>query len=471
MTTHTDKRDFAVVHLTFEGVHHEVGGGVGSVIRDQLNTLPLVQQSLAGLGLRLTPYVYAIPCARSRRGYSDSTLRWARNQVETMGGELGVLPNYTSGDIPGSAWGNPELGMLENWKTASAGGATAVLNVAARHEHTVAYGHDTVFCLMPMYASLQAQAAGADLTAAWVVHSSALLHEQPRPNPERLMAESAAVQFPKQNERARLGAISDYMQRHLMHEYGASSGTFIPTGNGVNPLDPWYARRPDAQLRRVLERYGIPTDRPLVVSSGRAVEYKRHDQVLRAAAELEGRVHPVVQVYSDDPELRDLRHELGIAATVVAACDRELMATLVQWPHARAIFLPAVDEPFGLIPSEARLLARDGGAVVLAADSGGFSEQIVHRADGFLCSPDDVPAAAAVLAQICELSEEDRRDVREAGARRVLSEYTVAQQIARTLSACIPSVREVQDELTERLSAAIEEPLPDGRLQAGPAAR
>ena len=49
------KLDLAVVHLTIEGIAAR-GGGVCTVTRGHLATLPRVRKTLASHGIRLTPY-------------------------------------------------------------------------------------------------------------------------------------------------------------------------------------------------------------------------------------------------------------------------------------------------------------------------------------------------------------------------------------------------------------------------------
>jgi glycosyltransferase involved in cell wall biosynthesis len=156
----------------------------------------------------------------------------------------------------------------------------------------------------------------------------------------------------------------------------------------VDASDPWFRQRELPELRSLLASHAVPLDRDLLVTFGRAAPYKRHDLLLRAAALLSAAAHPVVMGYPEMPGLDTLAADLGVNATLITSFDRELMAALLQWPRTRVCALSAENEPWGLmIPMEARLLARNNGAVVVVADSGGLAEQVTDGVDGFCHAP------------------------------------------------------------------------------------
>ena len=368
-----------------------------------------------------------------------------------MGGRVHLLPNYTTGLEPNGSWGVRELGGIENWKVLSGAATGYLLEVATGHQHTFAYLHDTPFALTGIYTSLQGAVAGADITTAYVAHASALAHELPLPNPERLMVESAAIHWAKFAPNCFVGAISHYMQHQLTGSYGARPQDVLPVHNGIAPTSPWYRQRPTGEIAATLQRYGVPTDRPLLVSFGRAAEFKRHDLTVRAAGELAGRAHLVLMTDPERPDLRRLAEQVCPDSTLLASFDRELVACLIQWERTAAVILLSEGEPCGIMPMEARLLARTTGGVLVLADSGGFSEQATDEADAFLCAPGDAHAAAGALARALAMRHEERERMRNCSASRVLDEYTWQGQTLRTLSAVYPEVSLVADAVLSRL--------------------
>jgi len=452
--------DLAVIHLTFEGIQ-TFGGGVATVVRGHLGALPRLQRELARRGIRLTPYFAEIAYAPDHERRDPGHQEEVEKAVASLGGEVQYLVNFTRGRLPKAAWGVGDLGELENWKAASASGAAVALNWARRHQRAVIYAHDSLFALAPVYASLQAPAYGADITAIYVVHATALIHEMPLPNPQRLMVESAAVHWAKVTPLVKLGCISRFMARHLKEDYGAHEEHLVPAGNGINPLDPFFRLRNRDEIAAKLGEYGIPLDRPLLFSWGRAVEYKRFDVVLQAAARLEGRVHPVVMVTPRYERLVELRNELGIEASLVFAFDPELVACLLQWENTVAAASLALNEPFGLTPAETRVHARRQGALMVVSDTGGLVEQVEDGVDGFVTRQDDPDDVARTVARILEMGEGEKQRIRRAGLERVLREYTWSSQILRTLAAVVPEIAAVAEEVKEAIMSEERETLWD----------
>ncbi|HDN80928.1 MAG TPA: hypothetical protein ENG33_10745, partial [Chloroflexi bacterium] len=216
---------------------------MATVIRGHLGAMPRLQQEFAKRGVKLTPYFAEIAYAPDHQRRDPAYQKEAEKLIASLGGEVQFLVNFTRGHLPKAAWGVSDLGELENWKAASASGAAIALNWARRHQRAVIYAHDSLFALAPVYASLQAYAYGADITAIYVVHATALLHEMPLPNPQRLMVESAAIHWAKVTPLVKLGCISRFMARHLKEDYGAHEEHLVPTGNGINPSDPFFRLR------------------------------------------------------------------------------------------------------------------------------------------------------------------------------------------------------------------------------------
>lgn len=355
----------------------------------QLASLPSLQRALAAEGIRFTPYFAEIAYHPGHPRWVDGLLEASEGQVEALGGKLRLLPNYTTGLEPNGGWGVRELGGIENWKVLSAAGTGFLLDVARCHQRTFAYLHDTPYALAGIYTSLQAPAARVDVTTAYVAHASAIAHELPLPNPERLMVESAAIHWAKFAPNCFAGAISDYMLGQLTGTYGARPEDVLPVRNGIAPTSPWYDQRDQREIAAVLASHGIPTDPPLVVSFGRAAEFKRHDLTVLAAGQLSGAVHLVLMVDLDRPDLHSLAQAACPDSTLLTSFDRELVACLTQWQQTTAVVLLSEGEPCGIMPMEARLLARNTGGVLVLSDSGGFREQASDGDDTLTCKAGD----------------------------------------------------------------------------------
>ncbi|MBC7186018.1 MAG: glycosyltransferase family 4 protein [Calditrichaeota bacterium] len=438
--------DLAVIHLTFEGIQI-FGGGVCTVTRGHLEALGRLQDTLRRRGIRITPYfleiAYAPDHPRRDRRYEE----YARQKVAAMGGEVAYLTNYSVGDEPFTKWGVKDLGPVENWKHACASGTALALNFARRHQAAVLYCHDCVYALASLYAALEADAYGADIRAVYVVHSTALTHELPLPNPDRLMAEAVAMHWPKVSPRVRIGYISEFIRGHLISDYGVRPEHTVPTGNGLNPDDSHFRLRSEEEIVAKLREHHIPLDKPLMVAWGRAVAYKRFDVVMKVAAELRDAVHAVVVVSPRSQELLQLKEDLHLDMSLIFAFDAELIACLLQWKNTVAVPILAYLEPCGLTPMETRMQARRQGPLVITSDTGGLPEQIEHGVDGFVTRQDDVAHVAETVRRIMAMTDAERARMRRAGLERILRQYTWRSQILTTLAALSPDVRLVADEV------------------------
>ena len=444
--------DLAVIHLTFEGIQ-TFGGGVATVTRGHLGALPRLRGALAGEGVRLTPYFAEIAYRPDHPRHDPTYRRHAEALLAEMGGGLEYLVNYSEGLVPGAVWGVGDIGTIENWRAASASGAAVALNFARRHTAALIYGHDLVFALAPLYATLQQAAFGTAATAIYVVHSTALTHELPLPNPERLMVESATVHWAKVQPACKLGYISQFIAGHIERDYGAHADNLVPTGNGINPQDSYFRQRDREAIVAKLRQYAVPVDQPLVFSWGRPVAYKRYDIVLRAAAALKGRLHPVIMLSSEMPELTALGRRLGLDATLIAAFDPEFVACVLQWEQTVVAASLAYREPFGLTPIEVRMLARRRGPLMVVSDTGGLAEQVQDAGDGFVTKQDDPQDVAGVLAHILTLDPSEREAIRRAGLETVLQHYTWSSQILQTLAAVYPRWQERFQRARDRLAS------------------
>jgi len=95
---------------------------------------------------------------------------------------------------------------------------------------------------------------------------------------------------------------------------------------------------------------------------------------------------------------------------------------------ARLLVYTPSQEHFGIVPLEAML----AGVPVLAADSGGPLETVVDGKTGWLTSVDDVKQWTQVMGMVLhEMSEEQLKEMGEAGRSRVKAEFSERKMAER----------------------------------------
>jgi glycosyltransferase involved in cell wall biosynthesis len=173
----------------------------------------------------------------------------------------------------------------------------------------------------------------------------------------------------------------------------------------------------------------------------------------------------MTDLHRDD--LHALRGELDIDATLITSFDKELVASLVQWPETRAAVLYSENEPCGIMPMEVRLLARETGTVLVLSDSGGFAEQSTHGVDTIVGRSGDHRAAAAAIRQVLAMNDGERAEMARRSAGRVLRDSTWSGQALRTLVQVYPGLADLAAEVADTLDradrAAVASPA-DGRI-------
>jgi hypothetical protein len=139
---------------------------------------------------------------------------------------------------------------------------------------------------------------------------------------------------------------------------------------------------------------------------------------------------------------------MGVSASVINAFDFEFCACLSQYNHTVCIPILALNEPFGLIPAEVRLLIRkSGGLLVVPDDGGGLTEQVSDGVDGFVAKnvAKDVKGLAKLIKKIDAMTAAQKNKVRKAGTDLVFEGgYTWSGRILETLSAVVPAVARVR---------------------------
>ena len=185
--------------------------------------------------------------------------------------------------------------------------------------------------------------------------------------------------------------------------------------NGVDP-DIFNPGRRDPSLRGAL---GIPTNAPLVVSTGRLVGWKGLQVIINALPDLSGVHYLAIGDGEARSELEKLAAEKGVADRVHFAGEVS-HGTLAPLLACGDVFVqPSIgEEAFGISVVEA--LA--SGLPALVSNQGGLREIVEDGIGGRLLPAGDTAAWRVALAEA--LVPEVRRKMGEAGRARVMASFT-----------------------------------------------
>ena len=189
------------------------GGGVCTVNRGHLASLPRVQGALADRNLPVTPFFCETLYEKGISGYDAASLDRAREGLRAMGGDLFYILNYSKDGRPLScnwAGGEDFFGTAENTFAASVSGATLARNIAMGFEKAVVWCDDAAFVMAPVVGA--AQANDPSVQWVWVVHSTSTTHDERPLKHDKLGFEAACVNAAKEYGNIRLGAISTFIR-------------------------------------------------------------------------------------------------------------------------------------------------------------------------------------------------------------------------------------------------------------------
>jgi alpha-maltose-1-phosphate synthase len=220
---------------------------------------------------------------------------------------------------------------------------------------------------------------------------------------------------------ARIMMLSPY-EEPIYDDMGVPRSRLCVVPNGV---DPYFLETPsDDERSKLVARFALPADRPLLLFVGNHTANKGLDVLLRAMTMMHEECLIVIAGAIRSPQ--DNQHLL--ASCGVASGDRRLKFTdFVTKEELRALY-HSVDA--FVFPSRADTLplvileAMGSSLPVVASNVGGVPFEVTDET-GFLVPPGDAPSLAAALDRICA-SPDMRRGMGERGRRRVIDHFNWA---------------------------------------------
>ena len=221
-----------------------------------------------------------------------------------------------------------------------------------------------------------------------------------------------------------------YQSRYIRDEAARAPGLrripalLIPNGYDLER----YAPRPE-EGRAFRQRYGIPEDAQVVLTSAKLSRNKGHEVAIAALAGLHGAGMPVTYLICGDggreAELRALARAAALPAIFTGLLEAdELVAALAA---ADLVVHPSLNEIFPNAVGEAMACGRP----VVAADAGGTAELVGRDGGaGVLVPPGDPGALASAVRELLDQPERRRR-VGDAARRRIEMEFPLARMIDR----------------------------------------
>jgi glycosyltransferase involved in cell wall biosynthesis len=197
----------------------------------------------------------------------------------------------------------------------------------------------------------------------------------------------------------------------------------VPYGIAVDHFE----RCEEGDIRSIRQRYG----ERLIISVGRLVYYKGFEYLIRAMADVRGKLL-IVGDGPLRPKLEDLSRELGLEVKVVFAGEIQ-NDQITPYYHASDVFALASvarSEAFGIVQIEAMA---SGIPVVNTKLDSGVPFASLHEVTGLTVPPKDSQQLAAALNRLLD-DQEARRIFGAAARKRAREEFSLGAMTQRTLS-------------------------------------
>lgn len=191
-----------------------------------------------------------------------------------------------------------------------------------------------------------------------------------------------------------------YVQKDLPMRY-----TIIDPA--IDPLSSKNKDIPDDLIDRTLQKYGVPTDKPLVTQISRFDKWKDPENVIEVfklvRKECDCRLVLCGSMASDDPEGWEIFERTRAAAgtmlddkqIILLTIEDNILVNALQ-RKSEVVIQKSIREGFGLTVTEALWK----GKPVVASNVGGIPRQVIDNKTGFLVEPYDLQGCADIISSI-----------------------------------------------------------------------
>jgi trehalose synthase len=175
----------------------------------------------------------------------------------------------------------------------------------------------------------------------------------------------------------------------------------------IDPLSSKNKEIPEDLIERTLQKYGVPTDKPLVTQISRFDKWKDPENVIEVfklvRKECDCRLILCGDMASDDPEGWEIFERVRNAAgsfldnkdIILLTVEDNILVNALQ-RKSSVILQKSIREGFGLTVTEALWK----GKPVVASNVGGIPRQVVDNKTGFLVEPDNIRGCADIVSSI-----------------------------------------------------------------------
>jgi len=419
----------AIFYLTYNGIYNFTNG-IGTqtqlLLRGLERLRPDLERQYGPINLHM---ICPLP-DEATWGYDRQFLQTQQQRLTALGGALHYIP-YKS---------RPEedLWDVARWHQLCAKAAQLLVHQGAAYDNCLLLPIDQPWLQTPLYMARLAPDAFRRVQVLLVLYSTAFVRNAAAPDAEEMRWEQDGLALARSASNVAIADLCPSFTAHLRAFYRLQDATFAPYTSSILVEDAACAPLAAQDIRAMLQHYGVPCDRDLIVAFGRATPLKGFETLIPALRAVRERCHFVlisVPYINDDYQntYDQLLAAHRIASTHVRSFTRDLPQALCQWPRTRLVVVPSKQETFSNIPLEVALWARHQGPIVVASQVGGFVDQIDAGVTGFFLDLTSCEAMGQTLQYVLNLSAEHHAVIRRQAYEKVVRLYDFQHNFPATL--------------------------------------
>lgn len=227
---------------------------------------------------------------------------------------------------------------------------------------------------------------------------------------------------------------SRFMKKHIIENYGVAPQKVrcIPRGADMEKFNRKNISKED--LTRLIKKYDIPQNKPVVVLVGRLSRIKGHFLLLDAIRQMKNQNFTLLFIGGNPKGTYEDKLQTALRQLPSSVDFRMFALSSDQMPLGYALADVCVQptlmpETFGRTMVEAQAV----GSVVVAAAHGGALE-LIKEGTGFLFKPGDVTSLATRLDEVLSLSQAERKKIGERAQKAAREEYSIQKMCDRTIA-------------------------------------
>lgn len=300
---------FALVVAAFDGIV-SMRTGVGTVVSAFFEEYEHIVELLDIDKRDIDLYALSPFLQHSADEFEVSMFNTTQSVCVRHGGALIEFPSFSNGENRSKIWAPKQRGTSGalQWRSMALASAGCIETIATRYERVLVIHHDTVLSQLPRYLHSD------NVKTIWVPHSLATVFKNDWAV-TTIPFEKKAIELFRPEENS-VGYISGQFRSSIERmletsNRDADSLTLHPLSNNFDKIT--LPKFPDADVKKALNKYAIPTDKPLIFSWARCVEQKGWDLLLPEIEKIIQTTHKefhFVLVVAFKPEANNYQSEI-----------------------------------------------------------------------------------------------------------------------------------------------------------------